>query len=313
MPANRLKKLPQNKIGHVKMNCIIRAASRLAPRKILDVAAIKQPIINQNYFLVNKRWAHNQPLTYDFVRERIMLVLRLYDKVDPYKVTLDSHFVNDLGLDSLDHVEIIMEIENEFKFDIPDKDAEKLVTPRDILMYITDHEEAYEELQRLEQAHHGHHEGEHGHASHGEESHHNHASAGSHQANNSSQPQTRGFCTSAFRRNEDIPGGKKDVLTSFMAIKPKDVNFDDIQARVMKVCSKYDKIDSSKLDAASHFVQDLGLDSLDHIEIMMELEDEFGLEIPDTEAEKLMRPTEVARYIFAQEEKRAMNPEDRPF
>jgi acyl carrier protein len=128
-------------------------ASRVVARPILERVSFvsKAPTTTPIRFglTLNKRYAHNQMLTYDFVRERILMTLYLFDKVDPEKLTLDSHFVNDLGLDSLDHVEIIMHIEGEFKFDIPDKDAEKLVTPRDILMYITDHEEAYEELQKL--------------------------------------------------------------------------------------------------------------------------------------------------------------------
>lgn len=107
-----------------------------------------------NQLVINKKWAHNFPLTYDFARERIMLVLRLFDKIDGEKLTLDSHFYHDLGLDSLDHMEIIMEIEDEFLFEIPDRDLESLMRPADILRYITDKEEAYEELQRLEQEHH---------------------------------------------------------------------------------------------------------------------------------------------------------------
>ncbi|CAG2169768.1 unnamed protein product [Oppiella nova] len=91
--------------------------------------------------------AHKLPLTYDFIRERILLLLKLYDKIDPQKLSLDSHFYKDLGLDSLDHVEVIMAIEDEFHFEIPDSDAEKLLTPRDILKYISDKEEAYEGLQ----------------------------------------------------------------------------------------------------------------------------------------------------------------------
>lgn len=294
------------------MNSIIRAASRLASRKVLDGTLFKKTLNNQNYHLVNKRWAHNQPLTYDFVRERILLVLRLFDKVDPEKLTLESHFVNDLGLDSLDHVEIIMELENEFNFDIPDRDAEKLITPGHILQYITDKEEVYKELQELQDQSH-HHDGEHGHDSHDEHGQHSHASAGNHHDNNSSHPQTRGFCTSAILRVDK--GGRTGTglpPTTFGALFPKDVKFEEIQERVMKVCSKYDKIDSSKLTPASHFVQDLGLDSLDHVEIMMELEDEFGLEIPDQEAEKLMRPAEIIRYIVDVEEKRAVHQEDRP-
>ena len=40
-----------------------------------------------------------------------MLVLNLFDKIDNTKLTSDSHFINDLGLDSLDHVEIMLMIE----------------------------------------------------------------------------------------------------------------------------------------------------------------------------------------------------------
>lgn len=63
------------------------------------------------------------------------------------QLKLDSHFANDLGLDSLDHVEVIMAIEDEFSFEIPDKDAEKLWTPADIIKYVADKEEAWRELQ----------------------------------------------------------------------------------------------------------------------------------------------------------------------
>lgn len=101
------------------------------------------------------RNAHKPALTYDYIRERILLVLRLYDKIDPDKLTLDSHFYNDLGLDSLDHVEVIMSIEDEFQFEIPDVDAEKLNTPRELLKYISIKEEIYPELE--------HHDDDHGH------------------------------------------------------------------------------------------------------------------------------------------------------
>lgn len=63
------------------------------------------------------------------------------------QLKLDSNFQTDLGLDSLDHVEVIMAIEDEFHFEIPDKDAEKLLTPADIIKYVADKEEAWRELQ----------------------------------------------------------------------------------------------------------------------------------------------------------------------
>lgn len=61
-------------------------------------------------------------------------------KIGLLKVSLDAHFINDLGLDSLDHVEVIMAIEDEFGFEIPDEHAEKLLTPGKIAQYVFDHE-----------------------------------------------------------------------------------------------------------------------------------------------------------------------------
>lgn len=79
-----------------------------------------------------------------FIQERVTLVLNLYDKVDPAKLTVNSHFYKDLGLDSLDHVEVIMAMEDEFGFEIPDMDADKLMTPQAIIRYIADKEDIYE-------------------------------------------------------------------------------------------------------------------------------------------------------------------------
>lgn len=296
------------------MNSIIRAASRITLGQIGNrLSLIKKQ--TSSGFIVQKKWAHNLPLSYDFARERIMLVLHLFDKIDPNKLTLDSHFVNDLGLDSLDHVEIIMQLEDEFKFEIPDKDAEKLLRPSDILRYITDKEEAYKELQDL-QAHHHHHDHDHEHG-HGHDDHSKSHTISSGQNGNPGD-QKRGFCswatTSKRFASKGFGMGEEGAYpTSFNEDPPKELKIEEIQDRVLKVCAKYDKIDSSKLQLASHFVDDLGLDSLDHVEIMMELEDEFGLEIPDQDAEKLLRPADIARYVFQKEEARSINPEDRNF
>ena len=47
-----------------------------------------------------------------------MAVCKAFDKISADKITLDSHFINDLGLDSLDHVEVIMAVEDEFGFEV---------------------------------------------------------------------------------------------------------------------------------------------------------------------------------------------------
>ncbi len=54
-------------------------------------------------------------------------------------VTLESSFVNDLGADSLDIVELVMEFEDEFDVNIPDEDAEKIQTVGDAVKYIKEH------------------------------------------------------------------------------------------------------------------------------------------------------------------------------
>lgn len=56
-------------------------------------------------------------------------------------VTMEASFIDDLGADSLDIVELIMALEEEFDTEIPDSDAEKVVTVEDVVDYIKDHVE----------------------------------------------------------------------------------------------------------------------------------------------------------------------------
>ncbi|CAL1272380.1 unnamed protein product, partial [Larinioides sclopetarius] len=75
-------------------------------------------------------------LSKEAIAEKVLHVCKTFDKIPADKLALEAHFMNDLGLDSLDHVELIMNIEDEFNFEIPDGDAEKLLRPRDIVEYI---------------------------------------------------------------------------------------------------------------------------------------------------------------------------------
>ncbi|MCI4667018.1 MAG: acyl carrier protein [Bacteroidia bacterium] len=56
--------------------------------------------------------------------------------VEPTEVTAEASFANDLGADSLDTVELIMEFEKVFNLSIPDEDAEKIVTVGDSITYL---------------------------------------------------------------------------------------------------------------------------------------------------------------------------------
>ena len=61
--------------------------------------------------------------------------------VDPEKVTSEASFVEDLGADSLDTVELVMAFEEEFGVDIPDEDAEQMRTVGDAVKYLKEHAE----------------------------------------------------------------------------------------------------------------------------------------------------------------------------
>ncbi len=54
-------------------------------------------------------------------------------------ITLESSFVNDLGADSLDIVELVMELEDEFNVNIPDEEAQKMQTVGEAVKYINEH------------------------------------------------------------------------------------------------------------------------------------------------------------------------------
>lgn len=56
--------------------------------------------------------------------------------VDPEKVKPEASFIDDLGADSLDIVELVMAMEEEFDLEIPDEDAEKLKTVQDVASYL---------------------------------------------------------------------------------------------------------------------------------------------------------------------------------
>tara|TARA_B100000945_G_scaffold156813_1_gene125812 strand:+ start:230 stop:463 length:234 start_codon:yes stop_codon:yes gene_type:complete len=56
--------------------------------------------------------------------------------VEPSKITLEAKFIDDLGADSLDTVELIMQFEEEFEIEIPDEDAEKITSVGQAVDYI---------------------------------------------------------------------------------------------------------------------------------------------------------------------------------
>ena len=71
----------------------------------------------------------------------------------------------------------------------------------------------------------------------------------------------------------------------------------DIQQRVRKIVSEQLGTDDDKIKNESSFIDDLGADSLDTVELVMALEEEFDTEIPDEEAEKITTVQQAIDYI----------------
>jgi acyl carrier protein len=73
------------------------------------------------------------------IEERVKEIIADRLGVDPEEVTPDASFVEDLGADSLDTVELVMALEEEFGVEIPDEDAEKIQKVGDAIEYIKSH------------------------------------------------------------------------------------------------------------------------------------------------------------------------------
>ena len=71
----------------------------------------------------------------------------------------------------------------------------------------------------------------------------------------------------------------------------------DVAARVKKIVIEHLDVDDAKVTSEASFMDDLGADSLDTVELVMAFEEEFGIEIPDDAAEKIMTVQDAVSYI----------------
>ena len=70
------------------------------------------------------------------LQPKVLKIIEEQLGVDPERVKSESSFIDDLGADSLDIVELVMAMEEEFEIEIPDEDAEKLRTVQDVMKYL---------------------------------------------------------------------------------------------------------------------------------------------------------------------------------
>ncbi|KAG5203934.1 hypothetical protein GY631_7338 [Trichophyton interdigitale] len=81
---------------------------------------------------------------------------------------------------------------------------------------------------------------------------------------------------------------------------PAGLSEQEVQGRIIDLLKNFDNVsDASKINVESHFQNDLGLDSLDAVEVVMAIEEEFSIEIPDLEAEKIHSVRNAVDYILA--------------
>ncbi|KAI3818595.1 hypothetical protein L1987_12408 [Smallanthus sonchifolius] len=105
---------------------------------------VRVPVVSSGSKLLTPLWirsmsSHDDHLEKSQVIDRVLDIVKSFPKVDPSKVTSEVHFQKDLGLDSLDNVEIIMAIEEEFKLEIPDKEADKIDSCALAIEYVYNH------------------------------------------------------------------------------------------------------------------------------------------------------------------------------
>ena len=75
------------------------------------------------------------------------------------------------------------------------------------------------------------------------------------------------------------------------------------ESKVKEIIAKELEVDVKQLTPEAKFIEDLGADSLDTVELIMALEEEFGIEVPDEQAEKLLTVGDVVKYIEEHQQK----------
>ena len=89
-----------------------------------------------------------------------------------------------------------------------------------------------------------------------------------------------------------IPAANEDRQT-----EDEDAQMSDTAERVKKIVVEHLGVEADKVTEAASFIDDLGADSLDTVELVMAFEEEFGVEIPDDAAETILTVGDAVKYI----------------
>ncbi|KAI9597901.1 acyl carrier protein-like protein [Syncephalis fuscata] len=114
--------------GHALLRSVQRQANPLAPRILPAMAA---------------RWyAATTGLSSEEITDRVFNIIKAFEGINPDAVNKSASFTEDLKLDSLDTVEVVMHIENEFSIEIPDEDADNIKTVGQAIEYVAKRDDA---------------------------------------------------------------------------------------------------------------------------------------------------------------------------
>jgi acyl carrier protein len=80
---------------------------------------------------------------------------------------------------------------------------------------------------------------------------------------------------------------------------PRGTRMSDVAERVKKIVVEHLGVEAEKVVEGASFIDDLGADSLDTVELVMAFEEEFGVEIPDDAAEKILTVDDAIKFIAA--------------
>mmetsp|Transcript_29937 Transcript_29937/g.114957 ORF Transcript_29937/g.114957 Transcript_29937/m.114957 type:complete len:144 (+) Transcript_29937:112-543(+) len=110
--------------------------SRVGCGRLGSMVTVEKQICEKGMFLRAFHSSRIWSLEMAEVEERVMNVMKNFESIDDDKLTVESHFANDLKLDSLDTVELLMAVEEEFDLVMSDEDADKLKTVKETIEYI---------------------------------------------------------------------------------------------------------------------------------------------------------------------------------
>ncbi|KAL2013998.1 hypothetical protein VTN00DRAFT_1523 [Thermoascus crustaceus] len=103
----------------------------------------------------------------------------------------------------------------------------------------------------------------------------------------------------AVRPSQFAPAFTTPAIRFYSA--PAGLSKDEVEGRIVNLLKNFDKVsDPNKINGTSHFTNDLGLDSLDTVEVVMAIEEEFSIEIPDKEADAIHSVDKAVEYILSQ-------------